>query len=193
MAIQRRAVSVLRNERRARGFRTVSGSSVLSARPGSWDSATPTRHYAARRRTRQTFFGPSGSRGYVSPVRIAYRILIVAVVAAGVRRGTRTASPPFASMTTSRVLLLPAQELTGAADARVWLARFDSVLTARLVEGRVGSGWAYPRDAARFARSNPTYVSDPIGMGFSRSRVTRSTTVFIAGPICLAASRACSR
>lgn len=68
-------------------------------------------------------------------------------------------------MTTARVLLLPAQELSGATDTRVWLARFDSLLTARLVDGGVGSSWAYPRDAARYARSNPTYVSDPHSMG----------------------------
>jgi hypothetical protein len=68
-------------------------------------------------------------------------------------------------MTTSRVLLLPAQELSGAGDTRAWLARFDSLLTARLVDGGIGSGWAYPRDAVRYARSNPTYVSDPRTMG----------------------------
>jgi hypothetical protein len=68
-------------------------------------------------------------------------------------------------MTTARVLLLPAQELAGANDTRAWLARFDSLLTVRLVDGGIGTGWAYPRDAARYSRMNPTYVSDPHSMG----------------------------
>lgn len=63
------------------------------------------------------------------------------------------------------MLLLPAQEVAGVADTRQWLARFDSVLTSKLVAGGIGSGWAYPRDAVRYARNNPTYVSDPHAMG----------------------------
>lgn len=98
-------------------------------------------------------------------MRIAYRIVALAALAAAPGLAQDPPSPPFASMTTSRVLLLPAQELAGAGDTRVWLARFDSVLTVRLVDGGIGSAWAYPRDAARFARMNPTYVSDPHAMG----------------------------
>lgn len=68
-------------------------------------------------------------------------------------------------MTASRILLLPAQEVAGAPETKAWLARFDSVFTARLEDGGVGPAWAYPRDAARYARSNPTYVSDPRAIG----------------------------
>lgn len=68
-------------------------------------------------------------------------------------------------MTTSRALLLPAQEVTGVAEVRVWLARFDSVLTSRLENGGVGTGWAYPRDAMRYSRQNPTYATDPRAIG----------------------------
>ena len=73
--------------------------------------------------------------------------------------------PKFGSMTTSRLLLLPAQEVTGTADGRAWLARFDSVLTARLEAGGIANGWAYPRDAIRYNRQNPTYTTDPRLMG----------------------------
>ncbi len=74
-------------------------------------------------------------------------------------------APRFASMTTSRLLVLPAQEVTGTADGKAWLARFDSVLTARLEAGGLANGWAYPRDAIRYNRQNPTYTSDPRVMG----------------------------
>jgi hypothetical protein len=74
-------------------------------------------------------------------------------------------APKFGSMTTSRLLLLPAQEVTGTTDGRAWLARFDSVLTSRLEAGGIANGWAYPRDAIRYNRQNPTYTSDPRLMG----------------------------
>lgn len=77
------------------------------------------------------------------------------------------APPPLASMTASRALVLPAQELLGAADARTWLARYDSVLTALLEEGGIGRSWGYARDALRYARQNPTYAADPRAIGAS--------------------------
>ena len=74
-------------------------------------------------------------------------------------------SPRFASMSSSRLLLVPAQEVLGTSDGRAWLARFDSVLTVQLEEGGIGKGWAYPKDAVRYARLNPTYTSDPYTLG----------------------------
>jgi hypothetical protein len=68
-------------------------------------------------------------------------------------------------MTASRILVLPVQEVAGAPETQDWLARFDSVFTARLEDGGIGPGWAYPRDAMRYARSNPTYVSNPRTIG----------------------------
>jgi hypothetical protein len=92
---------------------------------------------------------------------------IVLALAAGALAGPAGAqeAPKFAPMTASRILVLPAQEVAGAPETRAWLARFDSVFTARLEDGGIGNGWAYPRDAIRYARSNPTYVSDPRSMG----------------------------
>jgi hypothetical protein len=63
-------------------------------------------------------------------------------------------------MTTTRVLVVPAQDAAGAADERAWLTRFDSLFTARLHDGGIGAGWAYARDAVRFQRQNPTYLTD---------------------------------
>lgn len=74
-------------------------------------------------------------------------------------------APKFSSMTATRILVLPAQEVAGTAESRAWLTRFDSVFTVRLEEGGIGPGWSYPRDAIRYARSNPTYVSDPHFLG----------------------------
>lgn len=68
-------------------------------------------------------------------------------------------------MTTSRALVLPAQEVAGVAEPRVWLTRFDSVFTARLENGGIGKAWGYARDAMRYARQNPTYATDPRSMG----------------------------
>lgn len=73
--------------------------------------------------------------------------------------------PPLASMTASRALVLPAQEMLGASDARQWLARYDSVLTVLLDEGGIGRSWGYARDAMRYARQNPTYAADPRAIG----------------------------
>lgn len=100
-------------------------------------------------------------------MRTIARFLFVAGLAAGTARESfsQAAAPRFGAMTTSRVLLLPAQEVGGAPEARAWLTQFDSVLTARLEDGGVGSSWAYPRDAARYARMNPTYLADPHTMG----------------------------
>jgi hypothetical protein len=74
-------------------------------------------------------------------------------------------APRFAPMTAARILVLPAQEVAGTPETRVWLTRFDSVFTARLEDGGIGPGWAYPRDAMRYWRSNPTYVGNPQAMG----------------------------
>lgn len=92
---------------------------------------------------------------------------IALTLAFGVITGVASAqdAPKFAQMTASRILVLPAQEVAGAPETRDWLARFDSVFTARLEDGGIGPGWAYPRDAMRYARSNPTYVSDPRAIG----------------------------
>jgi hypothetical protein len=68
-------------------------------------------------------------------------------------------------MTATRMLVLPAQEVSGAPETRAWLTRFDSVLTGRLEDGGIGPEWAYARDAIRYARSNPTYISNPLAMG----------------------------
>ena len=93
--------------------------------------------------------------------RIALALAVGSIVApAGAQE-----APKFAPMTAARILVLPAQEVAGAPETRAWLTHFDSVFTARLEDGGIGPGWAYPRDAARYARSNPTYVSDPRAMG----------------------------
>lgn len=87
---------------------------------------------------------------------------ILAVVA---RPARSQESPKYASMTTTRLLLLPAQEVTGTPEKVAWLTRFDSVLTARLQDGGIRDGWAYPKDAVYYARQNPTFLSDPHLMG----------------------------
>jgi len=74
-------------------------------------------------------------------------------------------APRFANLTTSRVLVLPAQEVIGAQDKTAWLARFDSLFTARLADGGIGAGWAYAGDAVHYMRQNPAYLSDPHMMG----------------------------
>lgn len=79
--------------------------------------------------------------------------------------GAQTPEPRFASLTTSRVLVVPAQDVAGAPDRTAWLTRFDSVLTSRLVDGGIGSGWAYARDAIRYQRQNPTYLPDARMLG----------------------------
>jgi hypothetical protein len=91
-------------------------------------------------------------------------MLALALGGAAVPAGAQDA-PRFAPMTASRLLVLPAQEVAGAPETKAFLARFDSVFTARLEDGGIGPGWAYPRDAVRYARSNPTYISDPRVMG----------------------------
>lgn len=73
--------------------------------------------------------------------------------------------PRFAPMAGTRVLVVPAQEAAGVADARAWLARFDSVFTAQLHDGGIAAGWAYPRDAVRYQRQNPSYLTDPRVLG----------------------------
>ena len=90
--------------------------------------------------------------------------LALAIGSVGAPAGAQEA-PKFAPMTASRMLVLPAQEVSGTPETKAWLTRFDSVFTAHLEDGGIGPGWAYPRDAARYARSNPTYVSDPRMMG----------------------------
>jgi hypothetical protein len=90
--------------------------------------------------------------------------LALAVGIAAAPAGAQDA-PKFAPMTAARMLVLPVQEVAGSPEAKVWLARFDSVFTARLEDGGIGPGWAYARDAIRYARSNPTYVNDPRTMG----------------------------
>jgi hypothetical protein len=74
-------------------------------------------------------------------------------------------APKFAPMTAARILVLPVQEVAGAPETQAWLTRFDSVFTALLEDGGIGPGWAYPRDAMRYARSNPTYINNPKAMG----------------------------
>ena len=75
------------------------------------------------------------------------------------------APPRFEQLTATRVLVVPAQEVSGVTDARAWLMRFDSVLTSQLQDGGIGAGWAYARDAARFQRQNPSYLTDPRVLG----------------------------
>jgi hypothetical protein len=74
-------------------------------------------------------------------------------------------SPRFASYVTSRLVVLPGQEVIGAGPARPWLDQFDATLTATLENGGVGAQWAYPRDLQRAFRRNPTYASNPQTLG----------------------------
>lgn len=73
--------------------------------------------------------------------------------------------PRLAPLTASRLLVLPAQSAAGANDPRLWLARFDSVLTAQLESRGPGAGWAYARDAIRYQRQNPSYLTDARSLG----------------------------
>jgi hypothetical protein len=75
------------------------------------------------------------------------------------------AAPPLAPLTASRLLVLPGQSVTGASDPRAWLARFDSVVTAQLEDRGPGAGWAYARDAIRYQRQNPSYLTDARALG----------------------------
>ena len=75
------------------------------------------------------------------------------------------AAPPLAPLTASRLLVLPAQSVTGTSDPRAWLARFDSVVTVQLENRGPGAGWAYARDAIRYQRQNPSYLADARAMG----------------------------
>jgi hypothetical protein len=93
------------------------------------------------------------------------RIALALAIGVGAGQSDAQDTPKFAHWTASRILVLPAQEVAGAPETRDWLSRFDSTFTARLEDGGIGPGWAYPRDAARYARSNPTYISDPRAMG----------------------------
>lgn len=80
------------------------------------------------------------------------------------------------------MLVLPVQDVTGAADAALWLARFDSVFTEQLHAGGIGAGWAYARDAIGYARRNPTYVADPKAIGAQPLRNERATREGFALP-----------
>ncbi len=73
--------------------------------------------------------------------------------------------PRFASYVTSRLVVLPAQEVTGMGPARAWLDQYDSQVTAALEAGGIGEGWVYPRDVIRAARRNPAYASNPLALG----------------------------
>jgi hypothetical protein len=102
-------------------------------------------------------------------MRLRYRlakVLPLAVLAGTPLVGVSgQAEPPHGALTTSRILLVPAQGVGGAPAPAAWLARYDSVLTGRLHDGGVGSAWAYARDTERFWRQNPTYLSDPRTLG----------------------------
>ena len=91
--------------------------------------------------------------------------LVAGAQAAQSAQAATPQAPVLGGMTTSRALVLPAQEVLGVVDQRVWLARFDSVLTSLLENGGIGRSWAYPRDAMRYARQNPTYAADPRAIG----------------------------
>jgi hypothetical protein len=96
--------------------------------------------------------------------------------------GGTPATPPLASLTASRVLVLPAQEVTGAGDATAWLVRFDSVFTEQLQTGGIGAGWAYAHDAVGYSRRNPTYVADPRAIGAQPLKNERATREGFALP-----------
>jgi hypothetical protein len=96
--------------------------------------------------------------------RLRFHLLAAAVLCSSAPAAAQNA-PKLGALTASRLLVLPVQEVTGTAEGRAWLVRFDSAFTVRLEDGGIGPGWAYPRDAVRYARSNPTYVSDPRVMG----------------------------
>jgi hypothetical protein len=91
--------------------------------------------------------------------------VMTAVALFGATPAAAQEAPRLASLTASKLLLFPAQEMTGAPESAAWLTRFDSLLTVRLRDGGIGAGWAYPADAIRYYRQNSTYLTDPFAIG----------------------------
>jgi hypothetical protein len=85
--------------------------------------------------------------------------------------------PPLAPMASQHVLVLPVQMMradTGAwIDASKWekfRRELDDSIGSMISDRGVGKTWKYASDAARIAKRNPDYVSDPYSMGVQAMR-----------------------
>jgi hypothetical protein len=89
----------------------------------------------------------------------------IALLVGGAAGVSAQDAPRLAQYAAERVVLIPAQEWTGAGPARSLLDQFDARLSTYLAEGGIADGWMYPADVLRAARRNPTYVANPSALG----------------------------
>jgi hypothetical protein len=70
----------------------------------------------------------------------------IALLVGGAAGVSAQDAPRLAQYAAERVVLIPAQEWTGAGPARSLLDQFDARLSTYLAEGGIADGWMYPAD-----------------------------------------------